>query len=401
MNETTQTVLALISHTLFNKPLPDFPPSLDWNDVFNECKSQSIAVLFTDILDNLPVSDELRIKWGYSCIRGVQKSRAILKIQNELHSLFLKGQIDYAVLKGFSAAQYYPKPQYRTMGDLDIIVAHSDYEIAQTIMNNNGFELDFNPESYNLRHMTYMKNGIEIELHRYFATDGNKRVDDNSLDGRIVKVLSSAVEKHYSITDNSAEQYFNSLPDFENGLVLLKHIAMHVSSGLGYRQILDFLLYCESCLNDTVWYEGFCQVAKEMKLEKLAKVCVRMGQQYFGMGKEITWCSDISESESTELLEYLSKSGNFGRKNESGDERITRVIRNTHGSPLALIRYEQKSGLKYWKAVKKHSILKPFAWIYGSVRDFKRLINEKSMGEALKKLSCRKDSVSIEKTLGL
>ena len=45
------------------------------------------------------------------------------------------------------------------------------------------------------------------------------------------------------------------LPSLQNGLVLMLHIVKHLKSGLGLRQIIDWMMYVDKQLDNEKWEE--------------------------------------------------------------------------------------------------------------------------------------------------
>ena len=82
----------------------------------------------------------------------------------------------------------------------------------------------------------FFKNGVSVEIHRFFASlnDPNHA---KLLDDQIIENINSS----------------HVLPDKVNGLVLLEHISQHLESGLGLRQIIDWMMFVNQCLPDEYW----------------------------------------------------------------------------------------------------------------------------------------------------
>ena len=66
------------------------------------------------------------------------------------------------ILKGTSAAQYYPYPEYRTMGDIDIMTRREDYDIACKQLMDNGYTML--KEIY--KEAELIKDGIQIDIRQ-------------------------------------------------------------------------------------------------------------------------------------------------------------------------------------------------------------------------------------------
>ena len=119
-------------------------------------------------------------------------------------------------------------------------------------------------------------------------------------------------------------------------------------------------MYVRKELSDDIWRASFEKIAQEKGLRKLAIIATRMSQLYLGLSEDILWCKEADEQVCKRFMSIVMMSGNFGRKNGKGItvEYVSSSIRRNG------FRYLQSSGEQTWKAYKKYSWLKPFAWIY-------------------------------------
>ena len=150
-----------------------------------------------------------------------------------------------------------------------------------------------------------------------------------------------------------------------------------MENGLGLRQILDWMLYVDKVLDDTLWHAEFAPLLRELGLETLALTVTRMCQMYLGLRTDITWCANADEMLCQYLMEYILNQGNFGRKLQRGENRAVAVIGATRNL-RSLFRILQYEGCKHWKAVSRFPILKPFAWMYQLFRYILRGLRTKN-----------------------
>ena len=308
-------------------------------DEYIVSKQHAIAALPADILSDLKMSDDLREIWQNDALQHVTYYAKYKYDQNRLPI-----SVPYVILKGTSAAQYYPHPEYRTMGDIDIMTRREDFDSAYRDLEENGYKVTKVLE----REVTFVKNGIEIELHRYF-TSLNDPTACKYLDDLIIENINPS----------------HILPDLINGLVLLEHISQHLEHGLGLRQIIDWMMYVDKCLPDDKWSE-FRPMAKTIGLERLAVTTTRMCELYLGLPERL-WCAYADEVLCKELMELILSSGNFGNEWTS-DEDVAKTVFTYLRGPLATFKWLQESGLKNWKAAHVIPVLKPFAWIYQGIK---------------------------------
>ena len=348
-----------------------------WDEVYGELQAQTVHNLPTEYMLRLPLSSEQRnAVFQYTAI-GIKNFHNVMRTQSEVISLLSEAGIPVAVLKGGAAAMYYPHPQFRQMGDIDIIVPRDDFDRAFDLMVSNGYYHDASVDAMYRRHASlWSGTGVEVELHRYFSVSDSgefdKRMDEFIFEG--LANCSSVDVGGYSVS---------VLPSMVNGLVLLAHINHHLHSGLGLRQIVDWMCFVKSCLDDNAWSGQFCSMAEQVGLKRLAIVTTRMCKIYLRLDG-VTWCdaefvdsvdggvdrgaggqTEIDETAGL-LLDYIFAKGNFGRKDDSNLGNGTVAVSTMHNlrNPVAFWRYLNQAGQFHWRATQKYPFLKPFAWIY-------------------------------------
>ena len=351
MTQSEAVLLNLIRQSLFNIPA-DLPREVDWSKVFQEAQIQTVAGLVPEktIADHHP-------QWRIAWYQIVANSTRILYAQQELISLLSDHGIPSAILKGTAAAIYYPQPCNRTMGDIDIIVPQDQFEAATELMKQSGYVIEHLEDDPDARHIGFAKDGISFELHHHFS---HKDLD-------IETHLTEGLRHVQTASINGSS--FPMLPPLENGMVLLEHMREHLKSGMGLRQVIDWMMYVDKVLDDNLWRTRFEACASSVGMDTFAKVTARMCQLYLGLSDRITWCHGADESLCELLMSILLSSGNFGRKQGAGNsvETVTTLIRRN-----GLFRYLQIAGEHNWKAYKAHRWLKPFCWLYQIFRYCRR-----------------------------
>ena len=303
---------------------------------------------FVSGLNRYVQDNNIKKAWKESVYSNIYAYSNLVKKQKQILDSFKVKNIPVVVVKGTSAAKYYPNPLLRTMGDIDLLVRPEDYEDAVASLKGVGcMEITGDAEAEAGRHRSFRYNDVSIELHHYFSLVSDKDKAD-ALDNMLFD----------AIPPNSTE-----LPDAENGLVLLSHIRQHLERGLGLRQIIDWFMFARLCLDDEMWYSSFQEKAQLTGLETLAITVTRMCQIYLGLTTDITWCKGADEEVCADLIQYVMDCGNFGRSREmfkSGSASELPPLTR----PIQLLKHIQSHGERNWPALKKYPNLKPFAWIY-------------------------------------
>ena len=105
-------------------------------DVYEEMKQQAIVALPASCLHSLSLPSELATEWKKDIVRQISFYSLYCLEQTKLPVA-----VPYVILKGTSAAKYYPYPEYRMMGDIDIMTSREDFETACKQLMDNGYEM--------------------------------------------------------------------------------------------------------------------------------------------------------------------------------------------------------------------------------------------------------------------
>ena len=354
MNQTEQILLQAIQKSLWNTDIT-FPEDTDWNAVLKEAEDQAALGIVIGV-----APAEVQKEWKARASAGTAHFVRILHYQEQLYKLLKENDIPMVILKGTAAAIYYPNPAQRSMGDIDFLVPPEHFDRAKAVLEHNGYTINDDPRY--LRQIDVHKDMISFEMHRFFNDNGF------DVDQFILPEIPNAV--NISLFGNN----FPILPCLLNGLVLLGHMAGHMQTGLGLRQVLDWATYVNCELGDELWENGFKKAAKESGMETLAVTVTKLCQDYLGLTRSITWCDYADYGTVDLLLDSILSSGNFGHKQGRG-RNVSNTI--TKLKTKGLFRYLQTAGEFNWEAYHKHKWLKPFAWLYQICRYTKQGVQAK------------------------
>ena len=351
----------------------------DWRPVFREMQAQSVAALAYVWLSSHPIPEASA--WTSFCLQQQAQWVRVMHGQTQLLQLLDANDIPCVILKGASAAMAYPHPTLRSMGDVDFLVKRADFEKAAKLLEENGYALahDKNP---NHHHYAYSKNGISFELHKRLGIV-------RETDERLISLFEQGIDaREFHEMEGVC---FPTLPPKLNGLVLLFHIDQHLRSGLGLRQIVDWMLYLDKRSAEE-WNSEIRPFLREIELERFALTVTAMCQKYLGLR---TFVEDPEQYPCDELMDYIMEKGNFGRKAGIKGKTASFSL-ETSGGVFKLFKRLHAGGMSNWKAAKKYKILRPFAWIYqvfhilrliiSNKMKPKEILNQRKHGEAQRQL---------------
>lgn len=297
-----------------DKTCPNNVQDIDWNKMLAWAERQSIiGIVFDGILragKNLSIPSDILYKWiGYANLienRNSLINKRSVELTDYLHQIGLES----CILKGQGNALMYPKPQWRTPGDIDIWVRGRDLrEIIRIAQKNNP-----NGQAC-YHHVDYgMFKDVEVEVH-YRPTFMNNMVANRRLQ-RWMKERESEQFNNLVLLPGLEQKI--SVPTWDFNVVFqLSHIYRHViQGGIGLRQMIDYYFLLKSNTNrpndtnynDTLQYLGLMEIAGAVMW--VLKEVLGLDDQYL--------IAPVDEKRGRFLYREIMNGGNFGQYNADG-----------------------------------------------------------------------------------
>lgn len=224
---------------------------------------------------------------------------------NNAEKLFRKlneSGIDYMLFKGYVVRNYYPVPELRSYGDIDVLIKPEDRKKCHELMLKQGFEVkdDWEPVySY--------YNSLEVyEFHtEVMEVDVSEKADYRAF-------FNTAWEHKKKVGEYSYEP----TPEF-HFLYLLTHIAKHIrGSGAGIRMYLDIAAFVKH-FGDNIDWQYIDSKLDELKLKELANMALTISEKCFGVPSPIE-LHEIKEETFENFLDYTMDGGLFGHVGRDG-----------------------------------------------------------------------------------
>lgn len=370
--------------------------NIDWQTVCDEAISQAVLAFVydsTNNIDDIPESAYKLLK-QYT-ISVILKNEKVFQGQKELVKLLEENKIDYAVIKGLTAAMNYTKPELRTSGDVDFLVRKADFQRVKNLLAKNDYELIREEENH--FHCALKKHGVLFEMHFEMSEFPNTELGEDLRDF-LDCALDDVVECEYQ------GEKFKGLSTKYQMFSLLLHMERHMSKdGLGLRQLLDFAFFVKK-YPQVMKSEEYVYLLKKYGLYKMASVCIDLTDKYF-------FDKEIENPTADMLIEMSLKRGNFGVKNTHDESLSNRIIVDRNGAnKLAAVRwfkYFKYRSKNTWKLARKCSALSNLGFIYLPIRYFCRrvfknkenvsikniVMNSESLGELYNNLSVYKSEI--------
>ena len=264
--------------------------------------------------------------------------------------------IPCTILKGFASALYYSDPLIRSMGDVDFLVDTDNFEQANNILLENGFE---SANKNNDVHDIYLSKVCRCEMH--FQPSG---IPNGKAGVKIRKYLSDLLEKSETAKTELGDIIVPS--EYHHGLIILLHMCHHLTGdGLGLRHLCDWAVFLDS-VGEEKFLEMFKKTFKDIGLWEFAKIMTFISCKYLGL-KGMSWAKNADKKLADYILIDIIIGGNFGQKHadrsheslliSSKNQKETSMLKQFLISANSIV-------YKNWKAARKIKILLPFGWIF-------------------------------------
>ena len=344
--------LVALLRAAINEMEPKNPPEgLDWEALYQLADFHSVACTAYYAVIRLPKEQQpapeilQKFKKSMQIVLG-RESMQHFEIQGVLDAFEEKG-IVCVPLKGWLMKHLYPRPDMRSMCDVDILVAREDMKKIPEIMEQQGFEMEEHGEN----HDGYMKSTIlSTEIH--WTLFGPSSPYQAYFDPMIEKAHPA-----------EGKQYESRLTWEDFYLHLIAHLAKHFDgSGTGLRSFMDVYLFCEKYRYqlDETYLQGELE---KIGLWKFTKVVEDVAYCMFAEG-----LTEEERNRYEKINEFVFCTGTYGTKEASVAAQLH--IRGAHKGKYLLSRFFPNRNFMQMRypVLEKVPVLLPFFWV---VRGFR------------------------------
>lgn len=295
----TKAVLSMIGFELFGNAMTADFDGLDWRKVYWIANAHAVTPLLYSSIKQIPGADAgIFDAVERYAVRATVLTERMGKIQAEIFQRLNKENIRAAVLKGTSAAAFYPHPEVRMTGDIDILIDGENMDALFNILKGEGFSFEGRGEL----HASFKKGSAVIEVHdkvsRYPATPKGRYAES-----RMACALNEIGMHRIGMHS------FPMLSDADRLVSLLSHMERHMgASGIGLRQLCDWAVSVQGIdLGKTTEIKD---VLDKCGLLTFAQILTGACEKYLGM-PECGWLDDVSEEMKDEAMAEILSVGNF------------------------------------------------------------------------------------------
>lgn len=286
----------------------------------------------------------------YAAVMRYEQQGAVAE---QLDRLLSEQGIRHIFFKGAELKEYYPIPQVRVMGDIDVLIDEANRDTVKHLVTANGYTLlNANGPVYD-----YSLDGVKIEMHTKIIS--GKVGSSNAEQG-----FADAME--HAIYDNNSGKLESSY----HFAYLLVHLAHHFwFYGAGIKLMLDLAVFLKTQAVDEAYV---LQKMRDIGLEHFAKVILTLCRKWFGFGTDYG-CDTVKTEQ------FLINFGAFGNANRNNSAVIARKQleegKSTASLPsrlrLLFPSYQTLKNIPYIHFISGRPYLLPYAWVYRLIYNLK------------------------------
>lgn len=356
LNREQLELCRLLSLALHNKALERLSPDVDYARVIAVAESHKVMALLHPVLEHAGLQESI---WKIVDRKGeqtVRQSYRLLMLSRYVIGLLKENGIDAILLKGCGTAAWYPVPELRKSGDIDLLFKSEDEtRKALQILTQQGFvTTEDQPANHHI--VCESRDSVSLELHMSLAEPF-----DSEKTNRFLADCQKEYFAHRRVVDCMGVA-FELTSDGYHAFYLLLHMLQHyVRAGFGVKLLCDWVVFWESPLSEEE-KKIFLRLTQESGTFGFAVMMTRVCVKYLGLReKQVEFLMQAEPKDVCDLTEELMaeifEAEEFGH---SSKDRMV-VLRGTGLIDYAR-EFHHQMKLNYPKAG-KIMVLYPVLWI--------------------------------------
>ena len=356
LNREQLELCRLLSLALHNKALERLSPDVDYARVIAVAESHKVMALLHPVLEHAGLQESI---WKIVDRKGeqtVRQSYRLLMLSRYVIGLLKENGIDAILLKGCGTAAWYPVPELRKSGDIDLLFKSEDEtRKALQILAQQGFvTTEDQPANHHI--VCESRDSVSLELHMSLAEPF-----DSEKTNRFLADCQKEYFAHRRMVDCMGVA-FELTSDGYHAFYLLLHMLQHyVRAGFGVKLLCDWVVFWESPLSEEE-KKIFLRLTQESGTFGFAVMMTRVCVKYLGLReKQVEFLMQAEPKDVCDLTEELMaeifEAEEFGH---SSKDRMV-VLRGTGLMDYAR-EFHHQMKLNYPKAG-KIMVLYPVLWI--------------------------------------
>ncbi|MCQ2493962.1 MAG: nucleotidyltransferase family protein [Lachnospiraceae bacterium] len=347
---------------------------INWDDFIKLSWAHKLVSYVYDTIVNIPdIPDGVSKYFEQKTVTVVKQNfRLLFWAKNILDRLAEVGA-DAVLLKGATAAVYYPNLLYRKSGDIDILIFDED-KLADVQKQMEALNYKKNETQSALHHVVFSNDeGIEVEIHTMLAEPFDNMKVNDMLDGLKNDIRESIVRKE--ILGIEIPVLREDYQAFELLLHMLQH---YLRSGFGIRLLCDWVVFWNSDISEEI-SSGYSTLCDEFGVKQFSDMITQVCAVKLGLNR-----NEAANKFSDEDIEKFWNE--FWVAEEFGKSSATRMVNLQGSKKSAYVKeFHHQMHLNFPKAG-KCPLLWPVLWVITLVRFLvnNRRIRKVSLKDVLK-----------------
>lgn len=251
-----------------------------WSQLFRLMRQNNVVALTAASVNQLgeQVPRSIKMPWLMECEKASSRYRMQADVEQDIKALMQEHGIECLTLKGTRLSRYYPTPECREFGDLDLYFFDRQADADRLMADEHGVAISNDAH----HHTKYVYRGVTVESHYNF------------------------VNVHTPRSNRRYEQLLKSLapsPTFEL-LFMLRHMAVHfAASRITLRDLTDWHLATQQ-LESSVDWDRVRKATKDFGMAPFADALTTIAHLRFGHDIPLRFApeNDIAEKVEHDML---------------------------------------------------------------------------------------------------
>ena len=359
MTNEQAALLSIIRRSLWSNK--EDMPAANWDQVEELARKQGVlSLLYLGVNRNIGVVPQERVRiWRGAMLAGVLQNEQMNADQQELLNHLREDSVRCSILKGTSAARFYPHPDARCLGDIDLLVDQTNLNQVEQILTKLQYRKVEHEHDF---HISYARGTTTVEVH-YSASE----VPNKEGGSAAQKEMNDFLEHTHTVPLN--DMVFPVLSDSHQALMQILHMERHMlTGGIGLRQLCDWSVFVANA-DIHHWVRYSVAMLERCGLLIYASVITRACVRYLGLVEECaSWCLPVQDSLVDEFMQDVFSGGDMGKAEEDAANRLftnrNALADEQHNVVKGLITTLNKLAYRNFPITKKYKVLLPFCWVY-------------------------------------
>lgn len=339
--------------------------NVDWELVMRESVQQSVSPMVFEAAaayeaDIPPAiyNHWLALSYAFLC-----NTHRVFQSQESVINLMKRANQPCVILKGTSAAVYYPDPEKRSFGDIDLLIDPTQRDAVEKVLEDDGYYLC---GLHHICHDVYRRNREHIEVH--FEVAGIPF----GKPGELVREYFRDLEKRPLMQTINGVEFPGPHPR-DHAMILLLHMQHHMlGDGIGLRHLCDWGAFLNRTADEPFWETDVLPFVREIGLMTYMATMTKTAAVYLGTVCP-AWAMDADDDLCAQVVTDMYANGNFGRKDALRSKSGMLISENgkagtKHGMVYNLAHILHGAVLLQYPIVRRVPILYPFLYVYKIIR---------------------------------